>query len=177
MGGPPAVGGLVSAVKPGLRVRGGTWIGWPGTAGEIPNEPLAKATRDAGYRADGRHNCESIPYDSGRAHCANEANAAHGSEGERFLVGRFIPCRRIAVGEKGPTSPKSLGTAHQCFRSSMSSPHTGSSSCSAESSSSVRLNFSYCAETSGQGRKCSLIRSPSRKRAADVHTLSRMLHK
>ena len=45
----PAVGGLVSAVEPVLRDRGGTWIGWPGTAGEIPNEPLAKATRDAGY--------------------------------------------------------------------------------------------------------------------------------
>ena len=45
----PAVGGLVSAVEPVLRERGGTWIGWPGIAGEIPNEPLAKATRDAGY--------------------------------------------------------------------------------------------------------------------------------
>ncbi len=45
----PAVGGLVSAVEPVLRERGGTWIGWPGMAGEIPNEPLAKATRDAGY--------------------------------------------------------------------------------------------------------------------------------
>lgn len=45
----PAVGGLVSAVEPVLRERGGTWIGWPGTAGEIPNEPLAKATLDAGY--------------------------------------------------------------------------------------------------------------------------------
>jgi trehalose 6-phosphate synthase len=45
----PAVGGLVSAVEPVLRERGGTWIGWPGIPGEIPNEPLAKATRDAGY--------------------------------------------------------------------------------------------------------------------------------
>src|SRR5215475_11106174 len=45
----PAVGGLVSAVEPVLRERGGTWIGWPETAGEIPNEPLAKATRNAGY--------------------------------------------------------------------------------------------------------------------------------
>jgi trehalose 6-phosphate synthase/phosphatase len=45
----PAVGGLVSAVEPVLRERGGTWIGWPGIAGEIPNEPLAKATREAGY--------------------------------------------------------------------------------------------------------------------------------
>src|SRR5437773_6314202 len=45
----PAVGGLVSAVEPVLRERGGTWIGWPGIAGEIPNQPLAEATRDAGY--------------------------------------------------------------------------------------------------------------------------------
>jgi trehalose 6-phosphate synthase/phosphatase len=46
----PAVGGLVSAVEPVLRERGGTWIGWPGIPGEIPNEPLAEATRDAGYK-------------------------------------------------------------------------------------------------------------------------------
>src|SRR5436853_6202709 len=46
----PAVGGLVSAVEPGLRERGGTWIGWPGIPGEIPNEPLAEATRYAGYK-------------------------------------------------------------------------------------------------------------------------------
>jgi trehalose 6-phosphate synthase/phosphatase len=45
----PAVGGLVSAVEPVLRERGGTWIGWPGIPGDIPNEPLAEATRDAGY--------------------------------------------------------------------------------------------------------------------------------
>jgi trehalose 6-phosphate synthase len=48
---PPAAGGLVSAVEPVLRERGGTWIGWPGTAGEIPKTPpLAEATRDAGYK-------------------------------------------------------------------------------------------------------------------------------
>ncbi len=46
----PATGGLVSAIEPVLRERGGTWIGWPGTAGEIPGEPLAKATRHAGYK-------------------------------------------------------------------------------------------------------------------------------
>jgi trehalose 6-phosphate synthase/phosphatase len=45
----PAAGGLVSAVEPVLRERGGTWIGWPGIAGEIPKKPLAEATRDAGY--------------------------------------------------------------------------------------------------------------------------------
>src|SRR5881394_1431159 len=45
----PAVGGLVSAIEPVLRERGGTWVGWPGIAGEIPNQPLAEATRDAGY--------------------------------------------------------------------------------------------------------------------------------
>jgi len=46
----PATGGLVSAVEPVLRYRGGTWIGWPGIAGEIPKKPLADATRDAGYK-------------------------------------------------------------------------------------------------------------------------------
>src|SRR5213596_2272363 len=46
----PAVGGLVSAVEPVLRERGGTWIGWPGIAGKIPQGPLADATRDAGYK-------------------------------------------------------------------------------------------------------------------------------
>ena len=45
----PAVGGLVSAVEPVLRDRGGTWIGWPGIAGKIPQGPLVDATRDAGY--------------------------------------------------------------------------------------------------------------------------------
>jgi len=45
----PAVGGLVSAVEPVLRERGGTWIGWPGLAGKIPQGPLTEATRDAGY--------------------------------------------------------------------------------------------------------------------------------
>jgi trehalose 6-phosphate synthase/phosphatase len=46
----PAVGGLVSAIEPVLRERGGTWIGWPGIAGELPKKPLAEATRDAGYK-------------------------------------------------------------------------------------------------------------------------------
>src|SRR5881409_3782302 len=45
----PATGGLVSAIEPVLRERGGTWIGWPGIAGKIPQEPLTEATRDAGY--------------------------------------------------------------------------------------------------------------------------------
>src|SRR6266581_4145649 len=46
----PATGGLVSAVEPVLRERGGTWIGWPGIAGKIPQGPLTEATRDAGYQ-------------------------------------------------------------------------------------------------------------------------------
>jgi trehalose 6-phosphate synthase len=46
----PAAGGLVSAVEPVLRKRGGIWIGWPGVAGEIPKRPFAEATRDAGYK-------------------------------------------------------------------------------------------------------------------------------
>ncbi len=46
----PATGGLVSAVEPVLRERGGDWIGWPGIAGKIPNKPLTEATRNAGYK-------------------------------------------------------------------------------------------------------------------------------
>src|SRR5437667_10173492 len=46
----PATGGLVAAIEPVLRERGGIWIGWPGIAGEIPQEPLTKATRNAGYQ-------------------------------------------------------------------------------------------------------------------------------
>jgi trehalose 6-phosphate synthase/phosphatase len=46
----PAVGGLVSAVEPVLRAHGGTWIGWPGIAGDIPKRPLTEATRNAGYK-------------------------------------------------------------------------------------------------------------------------------
>ena len=53
----------------------------------------------------------------------------------------------------------------------MFSPHTGSSSCQAESSSSVRLNFSYCAETSGQGRRCRQL--PSRHKEMDDADSSR----
>jgi trehalose 6-phosphate synthase/phosphatase len=45
----PAAGGLVSAIEPVLRQRGGTWIGWPGIAGEIPSGPFEEATRNAGY--------------------------------------------------------------------------------------------------------------------------------
>jgi trehalose 6-phosphate synthase/phosphatase len=35
----PSPGGLVSALQPVLRARGGTWIGWPGIALE-PDEPV-----------------------------------------------------------------------------------------------------------------------------------------
>src|SRR5216117_4489682 len=46
----PAAGGLVSAVEPVLRERGGPWIEWPGTAREVPKTPLAEASRGAGYK-------------------------------------------------------------------------------------------------------------------------------
>jgi trehalose 6-phosphate synthase/phosphatase len=46
----PSPGGLVSALGPVLRGRGGTWIGWPGVAGEIPDAQFTKATRGAGYK-------------------------------------------------------------------------------------------------------------------------------
>ncbi|MBI5250193.1 MAG: trehalose-6-phosphate synthase [Desulfomonile tiedjei] len=46
----PSSGGLVTALAPVLRDRGGIWIGWPGTSSEIDlTEPLAIGTRTAGY--------------------------------------------------------------------------------------------------------------------------------
>ncbi|MBD3334786.1 MAG: trehalose-6-phosphate synthase [Candidatus Eisenbacteria bacterium] len=48
----PGSGGLVTALAPVLRNRGGTWIGWPGST-EIPQEEVSRlleeATRDSGY--------------------------------------------------------------------------------------------------------------------------------
>jgi trehalose 6-phosphate synthase/phosphatase len=45
-------GGLVSALLPVLRDRGGIWIGWAGAAGPARefSRPLAAAARQAGYR-------------------------------------------------------------------------------------------------------------------------------
>ena len=45
-----STGGLVSALGPVLRGRGGVWIGWPGLAGDIPRTPFANATRGVGYK-------------------------------------------------------------------------------------------------------------------------------
>ncbi len=46
----PGSGGLVSAMAPVLRDRGGTWIGWSGTAGgEEVVELLANFSKEAGY--------------------------------------------------------------------------------------------------------------------------------
>jgi alpha,alpha-trehalose-phosphate synthase [UDP-forming] len=46
----PSPGGLVTALAPILRERGGLWIGWPGmlAKGDL-NELLATASRDYGY--------------------------------------------------------------------------------------------------------------------------------
>jgi trehalose 6-phosphate synthase len=47
----PASGGLVTALAPVLRNRGGLWIGWPGTAGEMELEAtLGSASLEIGYR-------------------------------------------------------------------------------------------------------------------------------
>jgi trehalose 6-phosphate synthase len=45
-------GGLVSALLPVLRNRGGTWVGWPGAAGPARNfsGALTSADRQAGYK-------------------------------------------------------------------------------------------------------------------------------
>jgi trehalose 6-phosphate synthase len=46
----PGTGGLVTALAPVLRGRGGLWIGWPGTpeAADVTG-PLEEASREAGY--------------------------------------------------------------------------------------------------------------------------------
>ncbi len=48
----PGSGGLVSALAPVLRNRGGIWIGWPGTSEADPatlSDLLREATRHSGY--------------------------------------------------------------------------------------------------------------------------------
>jgi alpha,alpha-trehalose-phosphate synthase [UDP-forming] len=48
----PGSGGLVTALAPVLRNRGGTWIGWPGTVADDKIEMevlLEQATADSGY--------------------------------------------------------------------------------------------------------------------------------
>ena len=49
----PGSGGLVTALLPVLKDRGGHWIGWPGIAGtsdeDEMEEVLARASRDSGY--------------------------------------------------------------------------------------------------------------------------------
>jgi trehalose 6-phosphate synthase len=51
----PGRGGLVTALLPVLRHRGGVWIGWPGSAGDSAglNEELAAVGKDAGYTLKG----------------------------------------------------------------------------------------------------------------------------
>ena len=47
----PGSGGLVTALLPVLRDRGGVWIGWPGVTDEVRNlrEVLREAARGTGY--------------------------------------------------------------------------------------------------------------------------------
>ena len=47
----PGSGGLVSALLPVLRDRGGIWIGWPGISEPVPDltDIFHSASRDAGY--------------------------------------------------------------------------------------------------------------------------------
>ncbi len=51
----PGAGGLVTALLPVLRHRGGTWIGWPGASESMPDlsQELAAASEDAGYALRG----------------------------------------------------------------------------------------------------------------------------
>ncbi|MBG0776462.1 MAG: trehalose-6-phosphate synthase [Desulfovibrionaceae bacterium] len=45
----PGSGGLVSAMAPVLRDRGGTWIGWTGTSGDVDKSLITDFSRNAGY--------------------------------------------------------------------------------------------------------------------------------
>jgi trehalose 6-phosphate synthase/phosphatase len=46
----PGSGGLVTALAPVLRDRGGLWIGWPGTyGGGNMHKPVERAAKDVGY--------------------------------------------------------------------------------------------------------------------------------
>lgn len=46
----PGSGGLVTALAPVLRNRGGLWIGWPGTPSKADiSKPLKVASKEAGY--------------------------------------------------------------------------------------------------------------------------------
>ena len=45
----PSSGGLVSALAPVLRDRGGLWIGWPGTLEDVDLDQLLQASPQAGY--------------------------------------------------------------------------------------------------------------------------------
>jgi trehalose 6-phosphate synthase/phosphatase len=47
----PGSGGLVTALLPVLRDRGGIWIGWPGTTEDVPeiSDMFRRASRRAGY--------------------------------------------------------------------------------------------------------------------------------
>jgi trehalose 6-phosphate synthase len=49
----PGSGGLVSALLPVLRDRGGTWVGWPGAAAPASALSAARGTAAAGYRLAG----------------------------------------------------------------------------------------------------------------------------
>ena len=50
----PGSGGLVTALLPVLRDRGGVWVGWPGTCGELDSlaAQLETAGKQAGYRLE-----------------------------------------------------------------------------------------------------------------------------
>jgi trehalose 6-phosphate synthase len=48
-------GGLVGALEPVLRQRGGTWVGWSGTSGRLPREASVELdlhTREAGFHLE-----------------------------------------------------------------------------------------------------------------------------
>ncbi|GAJ01014.1 unnamed protein product, partial [marine sediment metagenome] len=46
----PSPGGLVTALAPVLRDKGGVWIGWPGATEAVDlGRPLSVASKEVGY--------------------------------------------------------------------------------------------------------------------------------
>ncbi|MES1937979.1 alpha,alpha-trehalose-phosphate synthase (UDP-forming) [Salinisphaera hydrothermalis] len=54
----PAAGGLVSALDPVMRRRGGVWVGWPGIADEATD--TLRDVLDARYNADSAYRLEPV---------------------------------------------------------------------------------------------------------------------
>src|SRR6266542_2596754 len=129
----PAAGGLVSAVEPVLRERGGTWIGWPGIAGKIPKGPFADATRRAGIARAGLTRSLDVfsayPLPAVRHFCKTASTAA-ATTCSPAIRSAWVPdtarpsqfSRVRAARDVGRTARSSSRTAISPFRKARHSP-------------------------------------------------------